>query len=137
MTDEEILDRQIELYRERMLDACRRLLIPGNMWDGLCEYVLEGRRTGGFLEACFENNLMQAATRADRLNMDLLFQYAALLYSDTPIDCHGSPERVVAWKASGGLRGWLKNQPRPLQTVWDDEVRGISGHPKDDEGETL
>ena len=50
--------------------------IPDHMVDGVVQYVCLGRIQGGFLMAIFENNLVNAACRADHTNLHCLVDYA-------------------------------------------------------------
>lgn len=72
-------------------------LIPGYMQGGLRRYILEGIQLGSFLTAVLENDLMEAAGRADSVNLTALADYATYLYNYAPQSCHGSPEKVAAW----------------------------------------
>lgn len=55
--------------------------------------------TGGFLRACLENDLMEAAGRADHQNIHLLAEIACYIHNNMPGPCHGSPEKVARWIA--------------------------------------
>jgi hypothetical protein len=63
-------------------------------------YVQQHRiPTGGFLQACLENNLTEAVGRADFININLLPDIVRYMYNELPADSWGSPERVQAWLA--------------------------------------
>ena len=66
------------------------------------QYVLNGQPMGDFLTYIFENNLVEAAAKADDVNQHLLFDYAKLLFQ-LPVQCYGSREAVKAWIERGGL----------------------------------
>ena len=80
----------IEDYRARIAH-----LIPN-----LDRYVEHRIPTGGFLQACLENDLVDAAGRADDQNRYLLFEIACYMYNDMPLACRGSREKVAAWLAA-------------------------------------
>jgi hypothetical protein len=68
-------------------------------------YIEEGRPTNHFLTALLENDLMACMGRADDRNLAALKDYCEWLKSFAPGLSYGSPERVAAWIASGGLKG--------------------------------
>ena len=72
-------------------------LIPEYMRDGVRLYLEEGLRPGHFLNAVLENNLVEAAARADRENKHRLLDWATFLYNELPMGCWGSKEKVAAW----------------------------------------
>lgn len=78
--------------------------IPDRQQESIANWILYGRPTGGFLMAVLENDLYEAAGRADRENIRLLPGYAAML-GTLPVQCWGSEQRVEAWRNVGGLRG--------------------------------
>lgn len=61
------------------------------------EYVDEGKDPGGFLSAVFSNDLFGSVGRADILNQTLIHEYVRVIYTHTPMGCHGSKEKVKAW----------------------------------------
>lgn len=71
--------------------------IPARMLDPITRYVMNGTPPGGFLTAVITNNLLDASTRADKANEQLLRAYAQLFWWWTPRECHGSVERMEAW----------------------------------------
>ena len=79
--------------------------IPERMIPGLVGYVMNGRETGGFLEALLSNNLIKTFERADGENVKLIREYAMWLYNVAPAGSWGSPEKVAKWKEFGGLEG--------------------------------
>lgn len=98
MGEYERWDKAIEEYGE---------LIPPHMIAGIKGYVLNGQPTGDFLTALFENNFLQSIARADRTNQFLLPVYAQLIYNATPLNCHGSIQKVTDWIELGGIRGMI------------------------------
>lgn len=57
------------------------------------------RPTGSFLRACLENDLCQAAMRADDQNRFCLAEIVLFLYRCCPERAWGSPARVTSWLA--------------------------------------
>ncbi len=64
---------------------------------GLTAYVLDHRKTGGFLQACLENDFTAAALRADHQSAPAFQAIGLFLHHSTPRECHGSKEKVAAW----------------------------------------
>lgn len=88
--------------------------LPVHMQEGAREYVLDGRPTGGFLRAVLENKLVEAALRADHLNLNSLATWAGWLYHECPSRAWGSREAYDAWVAVGGLRGlYARSETKP------------------------
>lgn len=73
--------------------------VPEGLHEGLIEYIVQRRPTGGFLAAVLTNDLQQAAVRADEVNARHLREIVLFLHNDAPAPCWGSPERVNAWLA--------------------------------------
>lgn len=82
--------------------------IPPHMKGGIKRYIEEGTPPGDFLEAVLSNDLKEAFSRADDINIANMFEWVSFLYNYAPIYCHGSKEKVAEWIASGGLRGLEK-----------------------------
>ena len=80
-------------------------LIPKHMHGGVRGHVEKGRETGGFLTALLEGDWDGAWPRADRQNFESKVGWEQLLGLYLPIDCHGTPEKVKAWRAHNGLSG--------------------------------
>lgn len=66
--------------------------------DSIDRYVMDGIPTGSFLQAVLCNDLMEAMGRADMGNRLALFEICDYIYNETPSGCHGSPEKVRAWR---------------------------------------
>ena len=79
--------------------------VPGHIVEGLARYVVEGKPTGSFLRAVLTNDLRGAFQRADDVNLKAIPEIVGAIYWETPIGCNGSPEKVDAWIAKGGLMG--------------------------------
>lgn len=104
-------------------------MIPSHMRDAITLYIEQGVPAGGFLTAVLENDLRNAAGRGDDENQRALVRWVQYLYSYAPSGCWGSPEKVVAWIAKGGLG----------QTREDDDdgelwMRRIGGETREPEG---
>ena len=78
-------------------------LIPPHMVGGLKRYVLRGIPMGDFGHKLLSNDFMGAMGRADEDNARALQGWAVMFYNYVPSDCYGSPEKVKAWIAQGGL----------------------------------
>lgn len=73
--------------------------VPGHLHEGLVNYVLTGRPTGGFLSYCLENNFAEAMVRAGGdLNIDDLRAIAKWLWNECPRRAWGSPGIVKTWR---------------------------------------
>lgn len=75
----------------------RQWYVPDHMRESLERYVKEGCPTGDFLEAILSNNFTEACRRADEENLTNLPAYAAYIYNEMPMACHGSKEAIRAW----------------------------------------
>jgi len=73
-------------------------MLPQHMRGGARRYIESGILGGGsFLEAVFENNLVEAFGRADDINIAAMRQWAQFLYGECPLPCWGSKEKVRLW----------------------------------------
>ena len=68
-------------------------------------YVMHGVPPGSFLMAALSNDLRETFARADSTNARCVRAYVQFFYSHTPAGSWGSPEKVNAWIARGGLSG--------------------------------
>ena len=87
--------------------------LPPHMRDGVRAYVLDGKRSGGFLMSVLENDFAGAVKRADMTNTQMLVNWADFLNMGLMSSMWGSKGKVEAWLESGGLRGQLRNQRDP------------------------
>lgn len=92
-------------YGHGLDEAMMRRGIPAHMYGGMKRYILHGIPPGSFLTAVLSNDLMGALGKADEDNRVALHAYGMFLYNDAPSPCHGSPEKVRAWIAKGGMAG--------------------------------
>jgi hypothetical protein len=86
-------------------DKVNWLDVPERMRPGIVRYVERGVEPGYFLRAIFQNDLIEAARRADDENAEILPSYALLMLRSLPAACWGSRADYDAWIARGGLVG--------------------------------
>ena len=79
--------------------------VPAHLRPGLEAHVRTGRPVGEFLTALLCNDLRDAVLRADEESLAALRGLLQFLSREMPGACWGSPERVTAWRARGGLAG--------------------------------
>lgn len=91
--------------------------IPERMHSGIVRYVEHGIPAGHFLQAVFENDLLNAALSADEENHALLGAYGKLLINQLPPASYGTPQKVRDWIKRGGIKGNLAHEPLP-QHQW-------------------
>jgi hypothetical protein len=85
-------DYRIELRQQFMMAN-----VPHALHEGLVEYFAVRRPTGSFLQAVLENNLVDAALRADPGNRMYLAEIVLGVYHNAPARAWGSPAKVAAW----------------------------------------
>lgn len=66
--------------------------------DAIRRHVEEGDVTGDFVRSLLENDLAQAVARADEQSFGALRGLVNWLHWCVPARCHGSAEKVSAWK---------------------------------------
>ena len=76
--------------------------IPSRMMGAIERYVNQGIPPGDFLTAVICNDLYEAVGRADEENMANLPAYVHFFYNETPGQCSGSREKMVAWMGKFG-----------------------------------
>ena len=62
--------------------------------------------SGHFLNAVFSNDMMEALSRADDENENLMKLYCGFLYNVAPRGCYGSAANCKEWRNIGGLAGF-------------------------------
>lgn len=87
--------------------------IPERMHPGIVRYVEHGVAPGHFLQAVFSNDLIEAVSRSDDQNAQMLDCYVRLMVNQFPGDSYGSKETVRQWIKRGGIKGNDKNEPLP------------------------
>ncbi len=84
-------------------------LLPEHMRDGVKRYLERGIPLGGFGQAIFANNLVEAYGRADETNQACMRSWAEFLCNYAPIigghRSWGSADFVNKWCKLGGLAG--------------------------------
>jgi hypothetical protein len=88
----------------RLHMVMERFDLPEAAQETIEAWVMEGRPTGGFLDAVLRDSFSEAVGRADDQNRQRLYGYACVL-SVLPAACWGSAERVARWHRIGGLKG--------------------------------
>ncbi len=71
--------------------------IPDHMMINIKNYVAGKEYIGGFLTAIFSNDLFEAVSRADHINMAIIPVYVAYIQNKVPYNCHGSKEIINNW----------------------------------------
>ncbi|MES2634070.1 MAG: hypothetical protein V4669_13935 [Pseudomonadota bacterium] len=74
--------------------------IPQAVREALDRHAEEHAPTGDFTTAVLRNDLMQAISRADADSLRALPSICAYVMIYLPGGCHGSREKVAAWRAA-------------------------------------
>jgi len=90
--------------------------LPNHMRESIQAYIEDGRPPGDFLRAVLENNLIDAYSYADHLNIAFMREWASWLYNEAPELSRGSRENVDAWIKAGGSNGIEKTLAVMLET---------------------
>ena len=77
--------------------------LPLHMQDGARLYVEHGVQPGSFLTAVICNDLLQSLGKADDINRAAIWDWCNFFYNDAPSTCWGSPAKMDAWIAQGGM----------------------------------
>lgn len=72
--------------------------LPVHMHGAISRYIAKGIPPGSFLTAVLSNDLMGAFGKADDENREALYEWVRFIYNYAPTGCHGSPEKVRAWR---------------------------------------
>lgn len=75
--------------------------LPDEIKASIDRYVQHGIPTGGFLQACIENDLREAVGRADFHNMHVLPAIVGYLYNECPMNC---------WGRKGIFKEWIQRR---------------------------
>ena len=78
--------------------------IPAETHETLVRYIQHGVPTGHFLHAVLVNDLKEAVSRADSINLAALPLIVKWLYGRAPSKCWGTHEKVAAWRRAGRSR---------------------------------
>ena len=72
--------------------------VPVGYMTGAVERYIEHRvPPGGFLKAVLQNELIEAANRADEENAIHLRDWCVFLYNYLPVESYGSTENYTNW----------------------------------------
>jgi len=82
-------------YEYKMNGQC----MPAELIESLERYESNRIKTGGFLQACLENNLFKATARADHRNIHNFRVIVGWINTFLPPECYGDKEKVAAWLA--------------------------------------
>lgn len=99
-----------ERYAGRLEEAKSGLhLVPPHLREGILAWAMDARPVGNFLTAVIENDLREAVARGDENSLTGLKGLVQFLYNYAPSPCWGSPAKVEAWRACGGVRGYRES----------------------------
>lgn len=93
------------MTRETLRAACVQSNVPPSLHEGLIEYIMDGRPTGGFLRAVLDNNLYRAVNYADVDNVRQLGPIVDFLTNYAPPACWLRPDYVDTWIRQRGYTG--------------------------------
>ena len=77
--------------------ASNDMNVPEHTRNSLRMYVEEGYDPGGFVTAVLCNNLIDAVSRADSVNINHLRDITMFVYNRMPGGSWGSKEKMAAW----------------------------------------
>ena len=75
----------------------RGATLPESLQESLNAYADTGRPTGGFLEACIDNDLRAAVLHADETSFAAIPAIVGFLYNEMPSGCWGKQGAFSAW----------------------------------------
>ena len=75
----------------------RGVKLPEHLQEALNAYADDGRPTGGFLEACIDNDLRAAVSLADETSLAAIPAIVGFLYNEMPSGCWGKPNSFQSW----------------------------------------
>jgi hypothetical protein len=84
--------------------------VPEHLHEGLIAYILDGRPTGGFLQAAISGDLFQSVARGDLRSQAGLANLVIFLVNHAPAGAFGSYEAYASWVERRGLRGIAPEQ---------------------------
>lgn len=99
--------------------------VPAEVLEALHAWMLHGKRPGGFLTSCLEDDFTGAVLRADPVNRHHLRAIALHITWELPASCWGSKQKVDDWEASFHVGGG------PREETGDDERSNSPYDPKD------
>jgi len=98
---EEHMNEEAQKKYDEFYNSALENGVPEHLVGGLTRYVIMGINPGDFLTAVLSNDLMEAFGRADRNSLAGLEGLMKFIYNYVPSACHGSKEKVSAWKGGG------------------------------------
>jgi hypothetical protein len=75
--------------------------LPEALRHGARLWIEHHVEPGDFLCAVIQNDLAEAASRADEANSRSLSEIVSWFYINAPVPCWGSKEKFEAWSATG------------------------------------
>ncbi len=84
----------------------RGITLPDHLRESLNAYIEQGRPTGGFLQACIENDMKEAFGRADENNLLIIPAIVGYLYNEAPQGCWGYKGAFTAWLEKKRQERW-------------------------------
>lgn len=83
-----------------------RTWVPMHLRDGFTRYVVQGIPTGSGMRSILEDRpLSDVLPHLDETAEQHVGSIYRFLYNAAPGECFGSPEKVKAWIARGGIQG--------------------------------
>jgi len=74
--------------------------VPAHTLEAIENYIKHGIPPGSFLRAVLSNQLKEAFSRADDMNIANMYAIVKYLYNEVPGDSWGSPDEVESWLKS-------------------------------------
>lgn len=88
----------------RTVDTSR---LPADAVETILNYLWRGLPPGGFIRAVLNNDLVEAAQRADSRNLGLLPEYASFMVNSMPEGSWRHAMHVDHWIDECGLQGGI------------------------------
>ena len=85
----------------------RGITLPDHLKESIDAYVNAGRPVGSFLEACIDNNFMEAVGRADADNIHILPAIVGYLYNEVNGYC---------WGHDGAYKRWIEMKQKERES---------------------
>lgn len=114
-----LMDGVIAVVTGGAPDTVNYAAIPASIMRALIDHVEHGSRTGDYLTAVLENNLVSATARADEHSYAALRDTVSWLTNHAPPDCWGNPEKVQQWRDAhrrAESLGPAEQGPRPTES---------------------
>lgn len=102
--------REILEAKGQTIKEFAQLMLPDHMINPVMDWLWHGHMPGSFLTSVLENNLKEAALRADTKNSEALANWAKFCVWYLPAACWGCDENVKEWSQSGGWNGMLRTK---------------------------